>query len=73
MSIAAASILAKYERDTYIKQLCEEHPLLNEYYHLENNKGYGTKLHIEGIHKHGITKYHRKTFGICKTQHINDI
>ena len=37
-----------------------------EFYSLRSNKGYGAKKHIEGIEKYGITKYHRKTFGICK-------
>lgn len=72
-SIAAASILAKVERDAYIKELCTNNKLLNEYYNLEKNKGYGTKLHIEGIKKYGITKYHRRTFGLCKYQEIIDI
>ena len=31
-------------------------------YDLKNNKGYGTKKHIEAIEKNGITKYHRLTF-----------
>lgn len=66
-SIAAASILAKYERDKYIYELCNTEPELHEKYYLKNNKGYGTKKHIEGIIKHGISKYHRKTFGICKS------
>jgi ribonuclease HII len=65
-SIAAASILAKYERDKYIVKLCEDEPELQEKYHLKNNKGYGTKKHIEGILNYGISNYHRKTFGICK-------
>lgn len=65
-SIAAASILAKVERDKYIKELCEKEPLLNEKYDLIKNKGYGTKLHIEGIKKHGISQYHRKSFGLCR-------
>ena len=65
-SIAAASILAKYERDKYIYELCNTYPELHEKYYLKNNKGYATKKHIEGIIKHGISKYHRKTFGICK-------
>ena len=65
-SIAAASILSKNERDKYIYELCNITPELQEKYNLKNNKGYGTKKHIEGIIKHGITKYHRKTFGICK-------
>jgi ribonuclease HII len=65
-SIAAASIIAKVERDLYIKDVCEEYPYLNDFYELEKNKGYGTKKHIDGIRKHGISEWHRKTFGICK-------
>ena len=42
------------------------HPEFDEYYSIRSNKGYGAKKHLEGIEKHGITKYHRKTFGICK-------
>jgi len=65
-AIAAASILAKTERDKYIVDLCEEHPELKERYNLDKNKGYGTKLHIDGIKKYGISKWHRKSYGICK-------
>ena len=65
-AIAAASILAKTERDKYIEDLCEEHPELKERYNLDKNKGYGTKLHIDGIKKYGISKWHRKSYGICK-------
>jgi ribonuclease HII len=65
-SIAAASILAKVERDKYIEELCEENPELKEKYKIDSNKGYGSKHHLDGIKTHGITKWHRKTFGICK-------
>ena len=65
-SIAAASILAKTARDRYIENLCNENPELNEYYSIGTNKGYGAKIHINGIKKYGISKWHRKTFGICK-------
>ncbi len=65
-AIAAASILAKTERDKYIQELCEEHPYLKERYGIDKNKGYGTKLHIDGIKEHGISKWHRKTYGLCK-------
>ena len=64
--IAAASILAKVARDTYIEELCINHPELIEYYNIDNNKGYGAKKHLDGIKEHGITQWHRKTFGICK-------
>ncbi len=65
-SIAAASIIAKVERDQYIDELCKNFPKLVENYQLNKNKGYGTKAHIEGINKYGITCYHRKSFNICK-------
>ena len=61
-SIAAASIIAKEYHDTYIKELCENNPELNEKYDLLNNMGYGTKKHIEGIKKFGLSDFHRKTF-----------
>lgn len=64
-SIAASSILAKVSHDRYITELCKLYPDLNEKYDLLNNMGYPTKKHMEGIKKYGITKYHRKTFGIC--------
>ena len=65
-AIAAASILAKVSRDTYIEELCKENPILDERYGLLKNKGYGTTKHMEGIKKYGITEFHRKSFGICK-------
>lgn len=65
-SIAAASILAKVERDKYIDDLCDENPELIERYGINTNKGYGSKKHMDGIKQYGITKWHRRTFGICK-------
>jgi ribonuclease HII len=65
-SIAAASILAKVERDKYVKELCVQYPELITNYKIDSNKGYGAKVHLDGIKKHGITPFHRKTFGICK-------
>lgn len=72
-SISAASILAKDARDQYILDLCEEYPELKTRYSLEKNMGYGTKAHIEGIRQYGITSWHRRTFGICKTSPIHHI
>lgn len=65
-AIAAASILAKVERDKYIEEMCIEEPVLITKYDLLNNKGYGTKKHMEGIQKYGISSFHRRSFGICK-------
>jgi ribonuclease HII len=64
--IAAASILAKVARDDYIEQLCDQHPVLDEMYSLRGNKGYGAKKHLDGIREHGITQWHRRSYGICK-------
>jgi len=65
-SIAAASILAKVERDKYIEDLCNKNPELCEHYGIDSNKGYGAKRHIDGIKKHGITIWHRRSFAPCK-------
>lgn len=64
--IAAASILAKVARDDYIDQLCAENPELEAHYGIASNKGYGAKRHLDGIKEHGITIWHRRSFGICK-------
>jgi len=57
-SIAAASILAKTERDLFMEILHEEYPE----YGWNQNKGYPTKKHRLGIVSYGISHYHRKTF-----------
>jgi len=72
-AIAAASILAKDSRDTYMEELCETYPELNDRYNLQKNMGYGTKHHIEGIKQYGITQWHRQTYGLCKTSILNPI
>tara|TARA_R110002074_G_scaffold255810_1_gene428251 strand:- start:2974 stop:3678 length:705 start_codon:yes stop_codon:yes gene_type:complete len=65
-AIAAASIIAKVTRDKYIADLCEENPSLDEKYGIMSNKGYGTTTHMDGIRAYGITKFHRRSFGICR-------
>jgi ribonuclease HII len=65
-SIAAASILAKVERDKYIEELCEKNPELSDHYGIDSNKGYGAKRHLDGIKEHGITIWHRRSFAPCK-------
>lgn len=67
MGIAAASILAKTARDQYVLDICKQYPILVNRYCLDTNMGYGTKKHLDGIREHGITQWHRKTFGeACK-------
>ncbi|HRF85678.1 MAG TPA: ribonuclease HII [Alloprevotella sp.] len=60
LSIAAASILAKTYRDDYMKKLHEEHPC----YGWDHNAGYPTREHREGIRRHGLTPYHRRSFNL---------
>lgn len=63
-AIAAASILAKTERDEYMKKLHEEYPQ----YGWNINKGYPTLKHREAIKNYGITPYHRTSFKLKDDQ-----
>tara|TARA_B100000886_G_scaffold306816_1_gene239411 strand:+ start:6423 stop:6992 length:570 start_codon:yes stop_codon:yes gene_type:complete len=56
--ISAASILAKVFRDNLMINLSKK--FTN--YAWENNFGYGTRAHLEGLKKYGITSHHRKSF-----------
>ena len=58
ITISAASVIAKVTRDHMLYDIDKEYPM----YDLKNNKGYGTKKHIEAIKKYGITKYHRLSY-----------
>ena len=63
-SISAASIVAKVKRDNYMKMdLAKRFPK----YKFENNKGYGTKDHINSINSYGVTEIHRKSFEPIKS------
>lgn len=66
-SIAAASILAKESRDRLMEALHPQYPLFN----FNNNKGYGTKRHVEAIKTHGYCDIHRKTFKLKIFQQLN--
>lgn len=58
LEIACASIIAKVHRDQIMAQLANEFP----YYGWETNSGYGTKKHLEGLQKYGVTTHHRQSF-----------
>lgn len=58
ISIAAASIIAKVERD---KLMLEAHELFPQY-GFADNKGYGTRKHIKAIKKYGPSPMHRLSF-----------
>ncbi|MGM5468639.1 ribonuclease HII [Flavobacteriaceae bacterium LMO-SS05] len=64
LSIAAASVLAKTNRDAYMETIHEEFPM----YNWKQNKGYPTQEHRNAIRKYGISKYHRKTFRLLPEQ-----
>lgn len=66
LNIAAASIIAKDYHTNLINDLIAHNPIL-KLYDIEKNKGYGTAKHLQAIRENGITPFHRKTFGICKT------
>lgn len=63
-SIAAASILAKTYRDEFMLNMHEEFPQ----YNWINNKGYGTKNHVELLKKYGMSPIHRKSFKLKSEQ-----
>ena len=64
LNIAAASILAKTNRDAYMCKIHEEFPM----YNWKQNKGYPTVEHRDAIKKYGVTKYHRKSFRLLAQQ-----
>ena len=62
VAVAAASILAKVEHDTWVENFCELNQNIAERYDLLKNKGYGTAKHMAGIRKWGQHSEHRKLF-----------
>lgn len=59
--IAAASVIAKVERDALMVRLAEEHPG----YGFAINKGYSTSEHLEAISRLGTSPVHRLSFSPC--------
>ena len=57
-SISAASIVAKVTRDRIMEEM---HTMYPEYA-FDKHKGYGTKLHMQLLQKHGPCKIHRRSF-----------
>ena len=62
LSIAAASVIAKVERDRIMLNYSKEYPE----YKFEKHKGYGTKLHLDALKKFGPCNIHRKSFAPVK-------
>ena len=63
LSIASASIIAKVHRDRMMSMLDNKFT----FYGWKKNAGYGTKKHIDAIHEHGVTQFHRKSFEPIKS------
>ena len=63
-NVAAASILAKTYRDSYMIDQHSRFPVFG----WDRNKGYGTEFHIKNIYRYGISELHRKSFVIKKSQ-----
>lgn len=58
ITISAASIIAKVERDNYMGKMHELYPV----YDFLHNAGYGTKKHIEALEKYGTCPLHRLSY-----------
>ena len=59
-SVAAASVIAKVERDALMTRLHADHPE----YGWDGNKGYGAAVHTDAIRTHGVTQYHRTSWNL---------
>lgn len=60
--VSAASVIAKVNRDMFMIGLHEKYP----HYDWKTNMGYGSKNHWAGIYRHGLSPYHRLTYGKIK-------
>ncbi|MCS6985079.1 MAG: ribonuclease HII [Leptospiraceae bacterium] len=58
LSLAAASLAAKVERDKLLMRCAERYAV----YGISQNKGYATKFHREALRRHGPTRLHRRAY-----------
>jgi ribonuclease HII len=57
-SVAAASVLAKVDRDALVVKMAKEYPG----YGLESHKGYATAVHVKAMETLGVSKEHRRSW-----------
>ena len=70
LSIAAASIIAKVTRDRICLELDAKYPI----YNIRNNKGYGTKDHMDALKQYGPVKgLHRFSYKPVKNAQYQEI
>ena len=62
LSIAAASIVAKVHRDTWVEEWCATNKELADRYGLLSSKGYGTAVHRNAVKQYGPQELHRRLF-----------
>jgi ribonuclease HII len=62
LPIAAASIIAKEARDSFVLECVEKEPVLETNYSIGSGKGYGTEKHRKGILAYGKHSQHRNLF-----------
>jgi ribonuclease HII len=67
LSIAAASIIAKVERDRFMREAAARYPG----YGFENHKGYGTAEHLEALRSLGPSPLHRRSFAPVAQQQFD--
>ena len=68
-SIAAASIIAKVTRDRIMEKLDTLYPA----YKFVNNKGYGSKDHMQAIDQDGVTEWHRRSYEPVKSLNLEAV
>lgn len=66
LCVAAASVLAKTERDAYMDRVHEKYPLFG----FDRHAGYGTAAHLEALRLHGPCPEHRQTFAPVAEIHV---
>jgi ribonuclease HII len=59
-SVAAASVLAKVERDLLLTRLARQYPM----YAWDQNKGYSAPAHLAALQVHGTTPQHRRSWNL---------
>ncbi len=62
-SVAAASVLAKVERDAEMVRLHEAHPC----YQWKINKGYAAPDHVQALREQGTCEHHRRSWNLTRT------
>ncbi|QGQ19674.1 ribonuclease HII [Cellulomonas sp. JZ18] len=62
-SVAAASVLAKCERDALMVRHADDHP----HYGWHENKGYAAPDHLAGLRLHGPSPLHRRSWRLPET------